>query len=128
VHIVIDAEGETSRDSLRDVESRQADFDELQSVTRKAAAELGAISVRFLGFPDNCCDSIDRLDLTKAIEWVVSELQPHTIYVHYCGDVNIDRHQPARGGTYGLQTATRLPGKVNVELCDSLQHGMDTVR
>jgi len=93
VHIVIAAEGATSRDAVRDVQSRQADLGELQSASRKAAAELGAIPVRFLGFPDNRCDSIDRLDLTKAIECVVSELQPHTIYVHHCGDVNVDHRR-----------------------------------
>ena len=93
VHIVIAAEGATSRDAARDLQSRQADLDELQAAARKAAAELGAISVRFLDFPDNRCDSIDRLDLTKAIEGVVSELQPHTIYVHHCGDVNIDHRR-----------------------------------
>lgn len=93
VHIIIAAEGTTSRDAVRDVQSRQADLDKLQSASRKAAAELGAISVRFLGFPDNRCDGIDRLDLTKAIESVVSELQPHTIYVHHCGDVNIDHRR-----------------------------------
>ena len=93
VYIVIAAEGATSRDAVRDVQSRQADLDELQSASRKAAAELGAISVRFLGFPDNRCDRIDRLDLTKAIEGVVSEFQPHTIYVHHCGDVNVDHRR-----------------------------------
>ena len=93
VHIVIAAEGATSRDAVRDIQSRQAELDELQSASRKAAAELGAMSVRFLGFPDNRCDSIDRLDLAKALEGVVSELQPHTIYVHHCGDVNIDHRR-----------------------------------
>ena len=93
VYVVIAAEGATSRDAVRDVQFRQDDLDELQSASRKAAAELGAISVRFLGFPDNRCDSIDRLDMTKAIESVVSELQPHTIYVHHRGDVNIDHRR-----------------------------------
>ncbi len=93
VHIVIAAEGATSRDAVRDVQSRQAEIDELQSASHKAAAELGALSVRFLGCPDNRSDSIDRLELTKAIECVVSEVQPHTIYVHHCGDVNIDHRR-----------------------------------
>ena len=93
VYVVIAAEGVTSRDAVRDVQFRQDDLDELQSASREVAAELGAICVRFLGFPDNRCDSIDRLDLTKAIESVVSELQPHTIYVHHHGDVNIDHRR-----------------------------------
>ena len=93
VHIVIAAEGATSRDALRDVQSRREELDELQSATHKAASKLGAMSVRFLGFPDNRCDSVDRLDLVKVIEGAVSELQPHTIYVHHCGDVNIDHRR-----------------------------------
>jgi len=93
VHIVIAAEGATSRYAERNAQSAQADVDVLQSVCRKASAELGATSVRFLGFPDNRCDSVALLDLTKAIEDVASELQPHTIYVHHCGDVNIDHRR-----------------------------------
>jgi N-acetylglucosamine malate deacetylase 1 len=93
VHIVIAAEGATSRDAIRDVHSRQAEIDELQAASRKAISKLDALSVRFLDFPDNRCDSIDRLNLTKAIESVISELQPHTIYVHHCGDVNIDHRR-----------------------------------
>jgi len=93
VHIVIAAEGATSRDAVRDIQSRQANLDALQSAARTAAAELGAVSIRFFGFPDNRCDSIDRLDLTKAVEGVVSELQPHTVFVHHWGDMNIDHRR-----------------------------------
>ena len=93
VHVVIAAEGATSRDVVRDVQSRQGDLADLQRATRKAVELLGGVSARFLGFPDNRCDSIDRLDLTKAIETVISELQPYSIYVHHCGDVNIDHRR-----------------------------------
>ena len=93
VHVVVAAEGATSRDVVRDVELRQGDLADLQSATRNAVKLLGGVSARFLGFPDNRCDSIDRLDLTKAIEAVIDELQPHSIYVHHCGDVNIDHRR-----------------------------------
>jgi len=93
VHIVIAAEGATSRETVRDIRHHQSNLDELQSAARAAAAELGAVSVRFFGFPDNRCDSIDRLDLTKAVEGVVSELQPNTVYVHHWGDMNIDHRR-----------------------------------
>ncbi len=93
VHIVVAAEGVTSRYALRDVQLRKEELDQLQSATRKAVAELGADSVRFLGFPDNRCDSIDLLDLVKAVESAISEIEPHTIYVHHCGDVNIDHRR-----------------------------------
>jgi len=93
VDIVIAAEGATSRDAVRDVQLRRKELDELQLATRKATEGLGALSVRFLGFPDNRCDSVDRLDLIKAVEVAVSEIEPHTIYVHHCGDVNIDHRR-----------------------------------
>lgn len=90
VHIVIAAEGVTSRDAVRDVQFRKNELAELQLFTRNASAILGASLVRFLGLPDNRCDSIDLLDLIKIIESVVSELQPQIVYVHHCGDLNID--------------------------------------
>jgi LmbE family N-acetylglucosaminyl deacetylase len=90
VHIAIAAEGATSRDKSRNLAARVEEIGELKAAAGKAAETLGAQSVRFLGFPDNRCDSIDRLDLVKAIEAVVEELQPETVYVHHCGDVNID--------------------------------------
>ena len=73
--------------------TRQAEFGELQLAIRQAAQILGGASVRFLGFPDNRCDSVDRLDLTKAVEAVISELKPDTVYVHHCGHVNIDHRR-----------------------------------
>jgi LmbE family N-acetylglucosaminyl deacetylase len=93
VHIVVAAEGATARDASRDVHASKAEIDDLQIAARKAASILGAQSVRFLGFPDNRCDSIDRLDLIKAVEQVVLELRPDTVYVHHCGDVNIDHRR-----------------------------------
>lgn len=90
VHIVIAAEGATARDDTRNVHNRQSEIDLLQSTARKAGGILGAKTVKFLGFPDNRCDSVDRLDIVKAIEAVVAELRPDTVYVHHCGDVNID--------------------------------------
>ena len=36
---------------------------------------------------------MDRIDLTKAIEAVVDELQPSMVYVHHGGDVNIDHRR-----------------------------------
>ena len=90
VHVAIAAEGATARDDTRDARARHAGIESLQSAARKAAGILGVKSVRFLGFPDNRCDSVDRLEVVKAIEAVVAELRPDTVYVHHCGDVNID--------------------------------------
>jgi LmbE family N-acetylglucosaminyl deacetylase len=50
------------------------------------------MDVRFAGFPDNRMDSIDLLDVVKAVEAVIDEIQPDVIYTHHYGDLNID-HQ-----------------------------------
>lgn len=113
VHIVIAAEGATARDAVRDAESRRAEIERLKDASRRAAQELGAASVRFLGFPDNRCDSVDLLDLVKAVETAMTELRPSTVYVHHAGDVNVDHrllHQAA-------VTACRpLPGQAAVRM------------
>jgi LmbE family N-acetylglucosaminyl deacetylase len=93
VHIVIAAQGVTARYEEPVGDAKKTEIDNLQTVARKAASILGATSVRFLGFPDNRCDSVDRLDLTKAVERVLRELGPDTVYVHHCGDVNIDHRR-----------------------------------
>jgi LmbE family N-acetylglucosaminyl deacetylase len=90
VHVAIAAEGATARYETREARARHAEIDSLRSAARKAAGLLGVKSVRFLGLPDNRCDSVDRLDIVKAIESIVAELRPDTVYVHHCGDVNID--------------------------------------
>lgn len=90
VHIVIAAEGATSRDATRKVSARKKEIDALQSTARNAVRILGAKSVRFLGLPDNRCDSVDRLDVVKAVEAAITELRPSIVYVHHAGDVNID--------------------------------------
>ncbi len=93
VHVVVAAEGATSRDPVRDPDSRFGELEALRAAAHAAAEELGAGSVRFLGFPDNRCDGVDRLDLVKAVEEVVGELRPEWVYVHHSGDVNIDHRR-----------------------------------
>jgi LmbE family N-acetylglucosaminyl deacetylase len=90
VHVVIAAEGATSRDTSRNLAALKKEVEALQTAARKAARILGAKSVRFLGFPDNRCDSVDRLDVIKSVEAVISELRPGIVYTHHAGDVNID--------------------------------------
>jgi N-acetylglucosamine malate deacetylase 1 len=98
VHVVVAAEGATARDPKRDTDRRRAELEELRAASRKAIGILGGSSVRFLGLPDNRCDSVDLLDLVQAVEAVVAELKPQIVYVHHAGDVNIDHrvlHQAA---------------------------------
>lgn len=90
VHIVIMAEGATSRDAKRDVDANNEMLSMLTRSAQKAAKILGATSVKLLGFPDNRMDALDRLDVVKAVEAEIERLQPHTVVTHHCGDVNID--------------------------------------
>lgn len=90
VHIVIMAEGTTSRDESRDAESKREELSLLARSAYQAGEILGATSVKLLGFPDNRMDSLDHLDVVKAIEAEVERLKPHTVVTHHYGDVNID--------------------------------------
>lgn len=90
VHIVIMAEGLTSRDPKRDTTSNREGLCVLAAAARQANALLGAASVTLHGFPDNRMDTLDRLDLIKLIEREVGRLQPDIVYTHHAGDLNID--------------------------------------
>jgi N-acetylglucosamine malate deacetylase 1 len=90
VHIVIMAEGATSRGPTRDIDANSRELSLLARSAKQAGALLGADSVKLLGFPDNRMDSVDRLDLIKEVESEVERLQPHTVVTHHGGDLNID--------------------------------------
>lgn len=93
VHVLIMAEGLTSRDSKRDRGKRAAELDTLGRASREANEVLGVTSLELLGFPDNRMDSVDRLDITKDIERVIAEHRPTVVFTHHSGDVNIDHRQ-----------------------------------
>jgi LmbE family N-acetylglucosaminyl deacetylase len=85
VNILIVAEGATSRD---DTNSEMVAA--LKQCAAKAALMLGAKPPIMLGLPDNRLDSMDRLDVIKAIERHIEEIGPNTVYTHHGGDLNID--------------------------------------
>lgn len=93
VHILIIAEGATSRSQQRSREAASHELSQLGAAARQAADILGAAGVSLMDFPDNRLDSCDRLDLTKVIEQYVKQYQPHTVYTHHAGDVNIDHRR-----------------------------------
>jgi len=92
VHVLILAEGATSRDEKRDRASRTSELSALAQAAHKAKAILGVSSLKLMDFPDNRMDSCDLLDIIKAIEPLIQEYSPQRIYTHHPGDVNID-HQ-----------------------------------
>jgi len=106
-HILIIAEGATSRHEKRDVKKSDDELNTLRLSAFKAAQVMGAEKPRFGNFPDNRLDGVDLLDIVKLIETVVKEVQPHTVYVHHSGDLNIDHQVVHRA----VLTACRpLPG------------------
>ena len=90
VHILIIAEGSTSRQVKRDVKKSEEALGQLQKSAFKAAQILGAEKPFFGNFPDNRLDSVNLLDVIKPIEDIVKEVQPHSVYVHHGGDLNVD--------------------------------------
>ena len=92
VHILIMAEGLTSRDQTRDAEARQSELSALAQTAHQAGNVLGASSVELLAFPDNRMDSLALLDVVKEVEARMANLQPSIVYTHHAGDLNID-HQ-----------------------------------
>ena len=61
--------------------------------------------------PLDAMDTVALLDIVKAIEKVMHKINPHIIYTHHSGDLNIDHVRTARA----VLTACRpLPG-ANIE-------------
>jgi len=90
VHILIMAEGVTSRDNHIDSVSRNEELSMLFEATNDAAAILGSSSVELLKYPDNRMDSVDLLDVVKALEVRINKLQPELVLTHFAKDLNID--------------------------------------
>lgn len=107
VHVLILAEGLTSRDQQRELEKRSAELSQLALSAQEANNILGVHSLMLNDFPDNRMDSIDLLDIVKVIESALDNFKADIIYTHHAEDLNIDHrivHQ-------AVVTASRpLPG------------------
>ncbi|NLT94823.1 MAG: PIG-L family deacetylase [Clostridia bacterium] len=90
VNVVILAEGLTSRSFIGGKEEFAEDLQKLKETAKKANKLLGVSSVLFSDYPDNRMDSLDRLDIIKEIEGLITRFKPDVIYTHHSGDVNID--------------------------------------
>ena len=56
----------------------------------KACQLLNVTKYYNFDFPDNAMDQIALLKITQAIEPIIQEFKPNTIYTHHGGDLNID--------------------------------------
>lgn len=90
VHILIMAEGQTSRETSKKRNTKIKELSELIESAEQAGKVLGVTSVNFLNLPDNRMDSLNLLDVTKAVEKVIEELKPQIVITHHSGDLNID--------------------------------------
>lgn len=90
VHVVIMAEGATSRNSKRDPEMHVEELSELSRCAELANQILGTKSVKLLGMPDNRMDGIELLDIVKIVEKEIEHHQPVMVMTHHAGDVNVD--------------------------------------
>ena len=93
VHILILAEGATSRDEKRDRSNRESELSVLASAAKQSCEILGAASVSLKDFPDNRMDGCELLDIVKVIESVIVQIHPQIVYTHHNGDVNIDHRR-----------------------------------
>ncbi len=108
VHILILAEGLTSRDSTRNRDSRGEELQGLARAAQDAARAVGAKSCELLDFPDNRMDSVDLLDVVKAVERKIDAIRPSIVYTHFPHDLNVDH----RVTSQAVLTACRpVPGQ-----------------
>jgi len=111
VHVLILAEGATSRDEKRDRDKRTSELSTLAQSAQQAKEILGVHSLKLMDFPDNRMDRCDLLDIIKAIEPAIEEHAPQRIYTHYPGDVNIDHQRISEAVITAARSTPNHPTK-----------------
>lgn len=90
IHVIILAEGITSRDRNRSRKNRMNEINALAESANKAAKLLGIKSVKMYNYPDNRMDSVPLLEIVKVIESCIAEYEPEMVLTHHESDLNID--------------------------------------
>ena len=90
VHVLILAEGITSRSISLESNTSSASLDELAKAARVASEILTVSSLALHDFPDNSMDTVRFLDIVKIVETAVNKLSPTVVVTHHAGDLNID--------------------------------------
>ena len=90
VHVVIVAEGATSRNVSRDLVLDKLELSGLAKCAEVANGLLGATSIKLHSLPDNRMDGLELLDIVKIVEAEIACHQPCMVMTHHSGDVNID--------------------------------------
>lgn len=113
VHVLILAEGLTSRDAERNRTAKLEELSLLAKTAQLVGHEIGVKSVELLDLPDNRMDSIDRLDIIKLVEEKIKKVRPSVVFTHFGNDLNIDH----RITNDAVVTACRpYPGQLVKEL------------
>jgi N-acetylglucosamine malate deacetylase 1 len=130
VHLLIMAEGITSRDAVRDAQGRFNDLSILRKLAHQSAEMLGASSLTIEDFPDNRLDSIDRIEIIKKIEFNIHKHNPEIVYSHHAGDLNIDHRivhdavavacRPLPGASTRIVLFFEVPSSTEWQICGSI--------
>jgi LmbE family N-acetylglucosaminyl deacetylase len=88
VHVAFLADGVFSR--AGEEQAQRSALVSRRAAAQKACEILGVKSVSSGDFPDNRMDTIPPLDITQAVEMLISKHQLETIFTHHAGDVTIN--------------------------------------
>ena len=91
IHVAFLADGVFSR--IGDQTKQQDELQIRRKAAQKACDILGVNSLSFDDFPDNRMDTVALLDITKSLEFLITEHQPDTVFTHHAGDLNIDHRR-----------------------------------
>lgn len=106
VHVLILCSGLESRGNVSPTEIAG-----IEAQARRAANILGAKSVDFERLPDNRFDSVDLLEIVRAIERRVNAICPDWIFTQHGGDLNIDHGITFRATLTAARPVTSCPAK-----------------
>jgi len=92
VSVLILGEGISSRAATREAGLKRFSdgLDNLKREMAQAHRCLGVMQTVHRQFPDNRFDSVDLLELVKAVEQLIQKVKPQVVYTHHGGDLNID--------------------------------------
>jgi LmbE family N-acetylglucosaminyl deacetylase len=110
VHICILSDGVTSRHDERTPQVEE-EIEQRKKRAKRACGKLGIDSVSLRSFPDNQFDTVALLEIVKAVEDEIENVNPSLVYTHHYGDLNIDHELTCRA----VQTATRPLKESDIE-------------
>jgi LmbE family N-acetylglucosaminyl deacetylase len=78
-----------------------------RAATQEVAQKLGIASLTFGGFPENRSDTVPISELIAAIEALIREYEPTSIYVSHGGNLNIDHQNAYRAAVTAARPVPR---------------------